>query len=116
MSRFWGYRIAAAAAVLTAAPLAGATPAHNVCVPNALRVPTRNNEPPKWGAWAGAPGVLSTPDQALDDPRWQGASGESFAAGGAKSPLGLRALWSHQDQDYLYMSFVMDVEGMTGLP
>jgi hypothetical protein len=116
MSRLFRYRIAAAAAVLTAAQLAAATPLHNVCVPNALGVPTRNNEPPKWVAWTGAPGVLSTPAEALDDPRWQGASGESFAAGAAKSPLGLRTLWSHQDQDYLYMSFVMDVEGMTGLP
>lgn len=90
--------------------------AHNVCVPTALGVPTRFMEPPQWVAWSGAPGVLSTPDQALDDPRWQGAVGESFGTGSAKAPLELRMVWSHQDQDYLYMSFIMDVEGFAGLP
>ena len=109
-------RIVAFAAILAGGSLAGATPLHNVCVPNALGVPTRFLQPPQWFAWAGAPGVTSKAVEALDDPRWQGAAGQAFGGGSAKAPLELRAVWSHQDQDYLYMSFIMDVEGFALLP
>ena len=34
----------------------------------------------------------------------------------AKAPLAMRAVWSHQGSDYLYMSFIMDLEGLAGLP
>lgn len=109
-------RIVMFTAVVASSSLARAVPAHNVCVPNALGVPTRFMEPPKWVAWAGAPGVLPADKDVLEDPRWQGAVGQSFGLGGAKAPLELRMLWSHQDHDYLYLSFIMDVEGFTGLP
>src|ERR1700704_196845 len=101
-------RIVAFVAITAGSSVAGAVPAHNVCVPRALGVPTRN-EPPKWVAWASSPGNIDT---TLDDPRWEGSTGHSFHAGGAKAPLQLRAVWSNQggDGDYLYMSFIMDVE------
>jgi hypothetical protein len=104
-----GYQIAAIAALTAASPPAGASP-HNVCVPRAQGVPTRN-EPPKWVGWAGAPGSV---DEALDDPRWAGSTGHSFEAGSAKAPLQLRALWSSQGGEYLYLSFIMDIEGLDG--
>ncbi|HWU90756.1 MAG TPA: hypothetical protein VN253_26000 [Kofleriaceae bacterium] len=95
---------------MTWSPLASAAP-HNVCVPRALGVPTRN-ESPKWVNWAGSSGNLDT---SLDDPRWQGATGHSFNSGSAKAPLQLRALWSDQGGEYLYMSFIMDLEGLSGI-
>jgi|GEM_PF-3423333 len=108
MNRLAFSRVVAFAAVSAGSALAGATPAHNVCVPYALGVPTRN-QPPKWVAWAGSSGDVDT---GLDDPRWQGAVGHSFGLGAAKAPLQMRALWSDRGGDYLYMSFIMDLEGL----
>src|SRR5258705_12102930 len=96
-----------AAIIGSSSPARAAQP--NVCVPRALGVPTRN-EPPKWiTTWPN--GVL---DENLDDPRWQGATGHSFNLGSAKAPLQLRALWSDAGGEYLYLSFIMDVEGLSG--
>lgn len=108
MNRLALSRVVAFAVVSASGTLAGAAPAHNVCVPYALGVPTRN-QPPKWVAWAGSKGDV---DLGLDDPRWEGAVGHSFGLGAAKAPLQMRAVWSDQGGDYLYMSFIMDLEGL----
>lgn len=101
--------LAALAALTAGGSLASAAP-HEVCVPYALGVPTRN-DPPKWVSWAGSPGPV---DASLDDPRWQGATGQGFSSGSAKAPLAMRALWSDEGGEYLYLSFVMDLEGLSG--
>ena len=102
----------ALAAILVTGPIASAAPTHNVCVPRASGVPTRPG-PPKWLDWSGSGTTPS--DAALDDPRWLGATGHSFELGGARAPLLSRALWANVGgKDYLYLSFVVDLEGLTG--
>jgi hypothetical protein len=99
------------AALALSAGLATAAPAHNVCVPQAQGVPTMSG-PPKWlAAWGGGAPVSA----ALDDPRWLGAVGASFELGSAKAPLHSRAVWANEGgQDFLYLSFIVDVEGLLG--
>jgi hypothetical protein len=96
------------AALLIATP-ALAAPAHDVCVPSATGVPTREG-PPKWiGTWPGSGGL----DQSLDDPRWLGAVGHVFQYGSARAPLQSRAVYSNNGgQEYLYLSFVVDLEAL----
>lgn len=92
--------------LLVAAP-AAAAPAHEVCVPSATGVPTREG-PPKWLDWPGS-GTTAV-DQLLDDPRWLGATGQSFEIGSATPPLQTRAVVSTVGgKDYLYMSFIVDL-------
>jgi hypothetical protein len=108
----WGPLLAAAVALGAAPRAALAAPAHNVCVPPASGVPTREG-PPKWEAWTAADVV----DHSLDDPRWLGASGHSFEYGSATAPLHSRAVWSHEGtQDFLYLSFVVDLEPTDATP
>jgi hypothetical protein len=99
------FSLVAASTALTAQ----AAPAHNVCVPVASGVPTMQG-PPKWlAAWGGTAPTSET----LDDPRWLGATGQSFELGSAKAPLHTRAVWSNDGgQDYVYLSFIVDVEGL----
>jgi hypothetical protein len=103
----------ALAAIIAAAPIAHAAPAHNVCVPRAVGVPTRPG-PPKWLDWSSS--GTTAADPALDDPRWLGATGHSFELGGARAPLLSRALWATatDGKAYLYLSFIVDLEGLTG--
>jgi len=102
----WGPLLAAAVALGAAPRAALATPTHNVCVPLASGVPTREG-PPKWASWAATDVV----DHSLDDPRWLGASGHSFEYGSAMAPLHTRAVWAHEGtQDFLYLSFIVDLE------
>ncbi|MEZ4363757.1 MAG: hypothetical protein R3B48_26500 [Kofleriaceae bacterium] len=97
-------------AVVCATSAAVAAPAHNVCVPSATGVPTMEG-PPKWLAWGGAAPVSA----ALDDPRWLGATGQSFELGGATAPLHTRAVWANEGGlPYLYLSFIVDVDGLLG--
>src|ERR1700704_5505355 len=94
--------------VLVASP-AVAAPQNNVCVPRATGVPTREG-PPKWVDWTGSGPSAADPN--LDDPRWLGATGHTFALGGAKAPLLSRALFSVQGgQEYMYLSFIVDLDG-----
>jgi hypothetical protein len=97
------------ATITVASSLADATPAHNVCVPVAVGVPSRQG-PPRWLDWGtGTPG-----DEALDDPRWLGATGHSFELGAARAPLLSRALWANMaGKDYLLLSFIVDLEGLS---
>jgi hypothetical protein len=95
------------------AALAGPTVQNNVCVPTASGVPTREG-PPKWVDWTGT-GTIPA-DTALDDPRWLGATGQTFALGNAMAPLQSRALVSTlgatgKVKKYLYLSFIVDLEG-----
>ncbi|TMQ19261.1 MAG: hypothetical protein E6J91_06515 [Deltaproteobacteria bacterium] len=109
--RYVGHiRNAALAVTALWASVATAAPAHNVCVPPAIGVPFRNG-PPQWLNWTG--GTLVDPS--LDDPRWLGATGHAFADGGALAPLQSRILWTTiSGQKYLMMSFLVDLEGLTG--
>ncbi|MBK7535699.1 MAG: hypothetical protein IPI49_10105 [Myxococcales bacterium] len=103
-------KILTLAAVTCVAASAAAAPAHNVCVPMASGVPTMAG-PPKWQSWGGTAPVSA----ALDDPRWLGATGQSFELGSAKAPLHTRAVWATEGgQTFLYLSFIVDVEGMLG--
>ena len=97
------------ATITVAGSLADATPAHNVCVPAAVGVPSRPG-PPRWLDWGtGTPG-----DEALDDPRWLGATGHSFELGAARAPLLSRGLWANMaGKDYLLLSFIVDLEGLS---
>ncbi|HEX8106528.1 MAG TPA: hypothetical protein VF516_02320 [Kofleriaceae bacterium] len=90
--------------------VATAAPQNNVCVPRASGVPTREG-PPKWLNWTGS-GTIPA-DTALDDPRWLGATGDTFALGSAKAPLQSRMLFSvdASGQEYLYLSFIVDLDG-----
>ena len=104
----------ATAAVALAASLLGATsasaaPEHEVCVPEASGVPTMEG-PPQWFAWTA--GALVS--EQLDDPRWLGATGQSFELGSAKAPLHTRAVWQRgaAGVDYLYLSFIVDIEAL----
>jgi hypothetical protein len=99
------------AATLTASTFAFATPAHNVCVPQAIGVPSRSG-PPDWMGWTGGTGLV---EPALDDPRWLGASGQTFSTGGALAPLHTRMLWATTGTTkYLYLSFLVDLDGVSG--
>src|SRR5262245_25405650 len=90
---------------------ASAVPARNVCVPQAVGVPSRSG-PPDWMGWTGGTGLV---DPALDDPRWLGASGQTFSTGGAIAPLHTRMLWAQIGATrYLYLSFLVDLDGVTG--
>lgn len=94
-----------------AGTLASAAPAHNVCVPSAVGVPSRPG-PPDWMGWTGGTGLVET---ALDDPRWLGASGQTFGTGSAIAPLHTRMLWTTiGTSKYLYLSFLVDLDGETG--
>ncbi len=98
------------AAAVAATSVASAAPAHNVCVPRAVGLPTRPG-PPEWLNWSG---TSTTVDAALDDPRWLGATAQSFELGSARAPLHARALWATQGtQKYLYLSFIVDLEGLS---
>jgi hypothetical protein len=116
-----GIPLSAAAVALAVAPAAAgpaedaaALKARTVCVPQASGVPTMEG-PPHWGSWAGGPA-----DKRLDDPRWLGAVAQSFSHGSAKAPLHARAVWSPGPPvappaiqvDYLYLSFLVDIEGL----
>lgn len=109
-------RTAALAAAFTAiaagaGTLASAAPAHNVCVPQAVGVPSRPG-PPDWMGWTGGTGLV---EPALDDPRWLGASGQTFGSGSAIAPLHTRMLWATTGTTkYLYLSFLVDLDGVTG--
>lgn len=101
-----------ALAILLAASTALADQS-NVCVPTASGVPTREG-PPKWLNWTGS-GTIPADDK-LDDPRWLGATGQTFALGSAKAPLQARMLFSSQGAvapvvKYMYLSFIVDLEG-----
>lgn len=99
------------AVTLTTSGLAAAVPARNVCVPQAVGVPSRSG-PPDWMGWTGGTGLVET---ALDDPRWLGASGQTFSTGGALAPLHTRMLWAQVGTTrYLYLSFLVDLDGVTG--
>ncbi len=103
----FGTTFAAITASLAPAAFAGPT----VCIPEAIGVPTMSG-PPMWAPWPGMPGAAST---ALDDPRWQGAAGQSYQLGSAKAPLHTRALWGNSaGKDYLYLSFLVDIEALSG--
>jgi hypothetical protein len=54
-----------------------AAPAHNMCVPRAIGVPTREG-PPRWIPWTSTSGAVDTK---LDDPRWLGSTDHSFELG-----------------------------------
>lgn len=98
----------AALLLLAFAPaIAVAAPTKNVCVSDAIGVPTRPG-PPVWATWAGVPG---TPTTALDDPRWLGATQHGFTLGAAQAPVTFRALRSVVGEPALYLSFVMDLAG-----
>lgn len=111
MNHVGSLRLFALAAITVTSPVAIAAPAHNFCVPRAVGVPTRPG-PPEWLDWtSGSPTV----DESLDDPRWLGAAGHSFELGSARAPLHARALWATQGgKSYLYLSFIVDLEGLTG--
>jgi hypothetical protein len=84
---------------------------HQTCIPTAFGVPTRPG-PPNW-----FDPVASGGDPSLDDPRWNQASGQSFALGGALAPLHVRTLWSTvAGKDYLYLSFISDLDPNTTVP
>jgi hypothetical protein len=87
-----------------------AAPAKNLCVPEATGVPTMEG-PPQWLPWSTRPQSV-----VLDDPRWRGAAGHSFEHGSAKAPMHSRFLWKKDPgdgKDYLYLSFLVDVEALT---
>jgi len=97
------------AAITVTSSLAIAAPAHNVCVPVAVGAPSRSG-PPRWLDW----GTGTAGDETLDDPRWLGATGHSFQLGGARAPLLSRTLWANTaGKDYLYLSFIVDLEGLS---
>jgi len=103
--------VATLGAILGASAVAIAAPAHNVCVPQAVGVPSRSG-PPDWMGWTGGTGLVET---RLDDPRWLGASGQSFGNGGALAPLHTRMLWATTGGTrYLYLSFMVDLAGISG--
>jgi hypothetical protein len=102
-----------AALLLVAAAPAAAAPLHEVCVPNASGVPTREG-PPTWLNWSSGSAPGTPVDQLLDDPRWLGATGQGFEVGSATPPLQTRAVVATTGgQDYLYMSFIVDLEDAT---
>jgi hypothetical protein len=89
---------------------------NNMCVPRALGVPTRDG-PPDWlrTRTSKVNGATLPPNDALDDPRWLGATGQTFALGSAKAPLQARALISTEDAvapvtKYVYLSFIIDLD------
>lgn len=95
---------------------------NNMCVPRALGVPTRDG-PPDWlrTRTSKVNGAALPPNDALDDPRWLGATGQTFALGSAKAPLQLRALISTEDAvapvtKYLYLSFIIDLDAYDTAP
>ena len=90
--------------------VATAAPQNDVCVPRASGVPTREG-PPKWLNWTNS-GTIPA-DTALDDPRWLGATGDTFALGSAKAPLQSRLLFGvdTSGQEYAYLSFIVDLDG-----
>jgi hypothetical protein len=99
--------------LLAAAP-AAAAPSHEVCVPDASGVPTREG-PPKWLNWSGS-GTTAV-DQLLDDPRWLGATGQAFEVGSATPPLQTRSVVSTVGgKDYLFTSFIVDLEPSATTP
>lgn len=103
-------RCAVFPALMCASAISHGAPAHHVCVPAAVGVPTRPG-PPQWLDW----GSGTIVDDKLDDPRWLGAAGQSFHQGSARAPLHARALWSRTpSQNYLYLSFIVDLEGISG--
>lgn len=92
---------------------------NNMCVPRALGVPTRDG-PPDWvrTRHSAVNGAALPPNDALDDPRWLGATGQTIALGSAKAPLQARALYSAEDiasvpgvTKFLYLSFIIDLDG-----
>jgi hypothetical protein len=99
-------------AVITVAATASASvDQKNICAPRATGVPTREG-PPKWVAWTGTNTIPA--DTSLDDPRWVGSTGQSFALGSAKAPLQTRILFGTDGASgavtkYLYLSFVVDL-------
>ncbi|MCE9571976.1 MAG: hypothetical protein K8W52_02350 [Deltaproteobacteria bacterium] len=102
-----------AAALLGAATVmlgirATARAASNACVPQAIGVPTREG-PPKWSDFF-TDGDTRPAYFGQDEPRWLGASLESFSNGAARPPAQLKTLWSHEGaSDYLYLSFTSNV-------
>ena len=87
--------------------------AANSCIPAAIGVPTKEG-PPKWTDHLNhdTPGKPSYVE--LDDPRWLGASSETFAMGSARAPLQTRAVWNHEGaNDYLYLSFTTNINPNT---
>lgn len=89
---------------------------NNMCVPRALGVPTRDG-PPDWirTRTSKVNGATLPPNDALDDPRWLGATGQTFVLGSAKAPLQARALISTEDAvapvtRYVYLSFIIDLD------
>lgn len=104
-------KILALPLLLCAGSLAEAAPGHKVCVPAASGVPTMEG-PPHWtAAWGG---VQSTE---LDDPRWLGATTQAFGLGSAMAPLQGRAVWANEGgQDYLYLSFISNVDATVTSP
>lgn len=99
-------------AVITFAATASASVVQkNLCAPRAAGVPTREG-PPKWVAWTGTNTIPA--DTSLDDPRWVGATGNSFARGSAKAPLQTRILFGTDGASgavtkYAYLSFLVDL-------
>ncbi|HEY0481595.1 MAG TPA: hypothetical protein VGD37_28960 [Kofleriaceae bacterium] len=101
--------------LLLVASYASAAPQNNMCVPRASGVPTREG-PPKWLDWTGTGPIPA--DDHLDDPRWLGSTGHTFALGSAKAPLQARALISTQGisgsvTKFLYLSVIVDLDGYT---
>lgn len=102
-------KIRLALCLLAIATLADAAPAHDVCVPAAVGVPTRPG-PPAWvQVWDPA---TYDPVQSirLDDPRWNNATGHAFGTGAATAAVQTRALWATVGtQKFLYLSFISNL-------
>lgn len=97
--------------LLCVGSLAHAAPVHKVCVPEASGVPTMEGAPHWSAAWGGVQ------SNALDDPRWLGATAQTFGLGSAMAPLQGRAVWANEGgQDYLYFSFISNVDASVTSP
>ncbi len=104
--------LAAASALAVLSRPAAAAP--DLCAGQAMGVPTRPG-PPKWFNWSGSDVV----DPNIDDPRWLNATGKNFQftnSGGAKAPVETKALWSVEGTEFLYLSFLVNVDPLSTTP
>lgn len=114
------HRSVAVAAAVTAATFLGlgsvAAQGEDLCVPPSYGVPAYQNTkwagPPKWLAFSDQ--LQGDPYDQPNDPRWVGASGQSFGAGAASAAGQVRALFAPPDPAVpatraLYLSFTSRV-------